>query len=326
MNDFNAGQQKISGVLVTGANGYIGKSFVNQITPASGAVVTLDKFDGVVRPGVDHYVGDFGDEIILNKILRRYDIHSVIHLAALKSVSESIVDPLSYLEVNYVKTMNMFRVLSEVGLQRMIFASSAAVYAEKISRRNPLISESDKILPASPYGVSKIAAEYFLESACQSYQSVVALRIFNVAGIYPGLTISSGAVNMLCDIAVNGGTFHLKRNSKGGTTLDSVRDYISVGEVASAISAVLDSHPTPGFSAVNICSGVGTSIKDLIALVEEKFGKKIQVVQSDKIIDEASFVVGNPILAFDKVGFSSKESLDSIVGNFLLNVCRQASE
>ena len=235
MSYLSTREQKLPGVLVTGAQGYIGTTLLNRVTNVQGTIVSLDKLEGLVRPGQDHFIGDFGDEKILTSILQKYDIHTVIHLAALKSVSESMVNPIEYLDVNYFKTSTMYRLLTESGLERFIFASSAAIYAEKDVGEGALISEEDKVLPGSPYGVSKIAAEYFLESACGAFQSVDALRIFNVAGIYAGKTWSSGAVNMLCDIAANGGTFFVKRNSKGESTLDSVRDYISVNDVTSAI-------------------------------------------------------------------------------------------
>lgn len=310
----------VPSVLVTGANGYIGSHLIRAIDKSQYQVIGLDIGAGLQTEADFQYVGDFGDETLLSRIMAAHNIQTVVHLAAVKSVPESLECPGKYLEINYIHSVRAFQVMSKLGLKKFIFASSAAVYDPLQKYESSGITETGKILPNSPYGISKIASEYFLEVNKKAGLAIVALRIFNVAGIYVRQTQVSGAVNILCDRAINGGQFVLARNQNGVSTLEAIRDYVPIRDVVSGIIAIIANESSPEYGVVNLSTGIGVSLRELIERIEKLSGNSLDIFQGDSTIYEGLCVIGDPTNMSRQYNFTSTNDLNAMIRETLLNI------
>ena len=174
-------------VLVTGAAGFIGSNIVSQLLTFDCKVIGLDNFSTGRMENIKNFQGnpnfnllkaDIRDFDYLRKNLKEIDI--IFHQAALSSVPRSVKDPLSTNEVNITGTLNLLMIARELDVERFVFASSSSVYGET----EILPKQEDlPLCPFSPYGVSKLAAEKYVQSFYKIYGvKTVALRYFNVYG------------------------------------------------------------------------------------------------------------------------------------------------
>lgn len=180
-------------VLVTGGAGYVGSETVRVLLQAGFYPVVIDDlstgFKEAVPDAVPFYLGDIKDYHFLNEIFLKYNISSVIHLAAKIVVEESFNDPIGYYDTNVNGLINLLRVCKKYLVKRIIFSSSGTVYgdANLTAGSNPknqrLISEESSVGPLSPYGSSKLFGEKIIQDAAKSFGlDSICLRYFNVAG------------------------------------------------------------------------------------------------------------------------------------------------
>ena len=173
-------------VLVTGGAGYIGSHMVWELLDHGEEVVVLDNlttgFRWAVPDGVTFVEGDIADDKLVEALLKREKIDTIIHFAGSVVVPESIADPLKYYDNNTSKSRSLLQSAVNCGVNKFIFSSTAAVYGPP-EKPEP-IYENAVLTPMSPYGASKLMTEMMIRDTANSHDlRYVMLRYFNVAGV-----------------------------------------------------------------------------------------------------------------------------------------------
>jgi UDP-glucose 4-epimerase len=258
-------------IVVTGGSGFIGGHVVAALCRMGASVLSVDRRPAPVfrcHPDQDHAVtvveGDLRDPAVVEAALEP-GTTGVAHLAAQTQVLKSIEDPEGTFANNVVVTSSLLERARHVGASRFVLASTNAVVG---SGASGTLREGVPLSPLTPYGATKAAGEMLLSCYSAVYGvRGVALRFTNVYGL--GMSEKDSIVPRLMRIADNGGTFEVFGDGL------QVRDYVNVADVADAIILGL-SHP--GLSGpVVIGSGHSVSVLDLVDLVQEALGAKLEV-------------------------------------------------
>jgi UDP-glucose 4-epimerase len=241
-------------VLVTGGAGYIGSHMVHALAEAGESVVVIDNlstgFSNFLPESVPLFIGDAGDENLVEGVIAQHGVESIIHFAGSVVVPDSMRDPLGYYRNNTMTTRSLLNAAVKGGVKRFIFSSTAAVYGNPDQMPVP---EHAPTRPMSPYGSSKLMTEIMLHDVAAAHgMDYVVLRYFNVAGADPlgrtGLA-TAGATHLL-KIAVEAATGQRAKIDVFGT------DFIHVSDLAQAHRAAL-SYLRGGGSSVTLNCGYG---------------------------------------------------------------------
>ena len=274
----------MSKILLTGGCGYIGSHIGVELIESGKEVVVLDNLSNSSKLILDRieeitgtkpifYEGDIRDTSLLIDILKNEDIESVIHLAGLKSVSESVNDPIAYYDNNVNGSLSLLKAMDEVGVKNLIFSSSATVYGDPDSM--PIDESTPKGVCTNPYGWSKSMVEEILmdlSRADDSYK-VVILRYFNPVGAHKsGLIgeVPTGIPNNLAPYVArvaSGDLDHVRVYGDDYETPDGtgVRDYIHVIDLARGHVRALDKLDIlSNLEIINLGTGRGYSVFDMI--------------------------------------------------------------
>ena len=275
-------------VLVTGGAGYIGSHVVRQLGEAGYDVVVYDNCSTGVAQAVLYgqlIVGDLGDIDRLYQVFGKHQFSAVLHFAASLVVPESVAYPLDYYTNNTRNTLNLLRCCSIMGVDQLIFSSTAAVYGEP--EENP-VTEFTPTLPINPYGRSKLMSEWMIQDyGLASRLRYVILRYFNVAGADPGGRIGQNSSNATHLIA-NACNVALKRQSElkiFGTDFPTpdgtgIRDYIHVEDLAAAHVDALRYLERDGESQILNCGyGKGYSVRQVVERVKDISGVNFPVIE-----------------------------------------------
>jgi UDP-glucose 4-epimerase len=290
--------------LITGAAGFLGSALANQLAREGHQVRALDDLStgdpAVLSPDVHFTRGDVNDRPKLWTLLQEVDC--VYHLAARVSVQESILYPREYNAANVGGTVSLMEAMRDVGVHRVVLASSGAIYGDQPSQ--PLI-ENMQPAPRSPYAVSKLAAEYYIRTIGGLWGiETTSLRIFNAYG--PGQHIPAShppIVPHALRQALRDGT--LVVHSDGQQT----RDYVYVDDVISAMVAAATAPNINGL-VINVGSGIETSVRSLISLVLSTSGSHTNVIYNPKIQGGVSRMCADLNLAAQKLNFKPSISLE----------------
>ncbi len=281
-------------VLITGGAGYLGSVITHAFSDRGHKVVIIDKADAANEfnmSGCYLYHGDISDHELLKSIFDEHKvIERIIHCADRGSVFDSVYRPYEYYSTNVVLTMELFKNLRDLGLRKIIFASSAAVYDNVPGY---MVTEQSPIKPRSPFGRSKYITEMILKDFCDAYDmKCITLRYFNPIGADPSGrygrryntgNIISGLVNV-----VNGseGCFVISGNDWGTRDGTCVRDYIHIWDVAMANVLAAENFDDAfikagsefsNYLSLNIGSGIDVTVKEFISAFENVTGEKIPV-------------------------------------------------
>ena len=261
-------------ILITGAAGFLGSALANHMVRKGHEVRGIDDLSTgnaqTIAPGVRFTHGDIMDRPKLWTLLQ--DVDCVFHLAARVAVQESILYPREYNVANVGGTVSLMEAMRDVGVKRVVFTSSGAVYGAQ--EKQPL---NEEMVPApdSPYAVSKLSAEYYIRTIGQLWEiETVSLRIFNAYG--PGQRLPSSHPPVIPNFlrqAVHQGTIVI--HNSGHQT----RDYVFLDDVVQAIAAA---GTAPGIDGktINVGSGTETSVKELTELVKAISGSKAEVIHN----------------------------------------------
>lgn len=291
--------------LITGAAGFLGSSLANQLAREGHQVRGLDDLSTgdpqVLSPDVHFTRGDVNDRPKLWTLLQDVDV--VYHLAARVSVQESVLYPRDYNAVNVGGTVSLMEAIRDVGIKRVVFASSGPVYGD-MREQQPL--REDMIPnPRSPYAVSKLAAEYYVRTIGNLWGiETVSLRIFNAYG--PGQHLPPSHPPVV--------PHYLRQAQRGGTLVahgdgSQTRDYVYVDDVVSGMVAAATAPNVNGL-VINIGSGRETSIRDLIKAVLEVTNSKTNVVYNAQTSGGVSRMRADLKLAQDKLRFQPSIKLE----------------
>ncbi|MBN1955094.1 MAG: NAD-dependent epimerase/dehydratase family protein [Anaerolineae bacterium] len=289
--------------LVTGGAGFLGCALSNRLSAAGHHVRVIDDLSagdpGRLDPGVLFTRGDVLDRPKLWTLLQ--DVDCVYHLAARVLVSESILYPRQYNEVNVGGTVSVMEAMRDAGVQRVVFASSGAVYGEQAHQP---VREDQPPNPQSPYAVSKLAAEHYVRTIGALWGiETVSLRIFNAYG--PGQNLPPShppVVPRFIQQALRGGSLVI---FGGGA---QTRDFVYVDDVVEALVA---SATTAGVDRriVNIGSGRETSVNDLAVLVARVTGQEVEVLRSPAGSGGVSRLCADVSLARQTLGYQPRVDL-----------------
>lgn len=262
--------------LITGAAGFLGSALANRLAREGHQVRAIDDLStgdpNVLSPDVHFTRGDVNDRPKLWTLLQEVDC--VYHLAAKVSVPESVLYPREYNAVNVGGTVSLMEAMRDVGVRRVVLASSGAIYGPQ--ERQPL-TETLTPNPNSPYAVSKLAAEYYVRTIGRLWGiETVCLRIFNAYG--PGQHLPPSHPPVV--------PYFLRQATRGGTLVvhgdgRQTRDFVYVDDVVSAMIAAATAPAVDGL-IINVGSGVETSIRDLVRLVLEVTGSRANVVYNQQ--------------------------------------------
>ena len=274
-------------VLVTGGAGYIGSHTVLALTEAGEDVVVVDDlstgFSAYLPDSVPLFIGDAGDENLLDCVTNQHKIESIIHFAGSVVVPESMRDPLGYYRNNFMTTRNLLNVVVKHSVKHFIFSSTAAVYGNPDQIPVP---EHAPTRPLSPYGSSKLMTEIMLHDVASAFEmQYVVLRYFNVAGADPQARIGSATVGAthLLKMAVEAATGKRAKIDVFGTDYPTpdgscVRDFIHVSDLSQAHLAALDYLRRGGASTTLNCGyGRGYSVLETIDAVRRVSGRNFAV-------------------------------------------------
>ena len=287
-------ESNVSTVLVTGGAGYIGSHTAVELLAAGLDVVCVDNFsnsDPLALQRVEQIGGravrlveaDIRDGAALDRLFDATPVDAVIHFAALKAVGESVARPLDYYDNNVGGTIALLRACERAAVRRFVFSSSATVYG--VPARLPL-TEDMTLSAVSPYGASKIAIEQILADLCRAQPkwSVVSLRYFNPIGAHPSGLIGedprdtpNNLFPFITQVAV-GRHKELTIFGDDWPTPDGtgVRDYIHVVDLAQGhVRALEFSRQRSGFIPINLGTGHGTSVLELVRVFEHTCGRPI---------------------------------------------------
>lgn len=290
--------------LITGAAGFLGSNLANYLVRENHQVRGLDDLSTGVPENLSSDVlftrGDVNDRPKLWTLLQEIDC--VFHLAARVSVPESILYPREYNAVNVGGTVSLMEAMRDVGVRRVVFISSGAIYGDQGAQ--PL-NESAQPRPRSPYAVSKLAAEYYVRTIGDLWGiETVILRVFNAYG--PGQHLPPAHAPVIphyLNQALRGGT--LVMHGDGSQT----RDYVYVDDVVSAMIAAATA-PNINHQIINVGSGRQTSIRELIRLIMEVTGINMEAISNPKNDPGVSQMQADIQLAREKLGYQPRFSLE----------------
>ncbi len=275
-------------VLVTGGAGYIGSHVVKALGENGYKVAVYDNLSTGNRWAVlygELFEGDLSDKEALRTVVRYFKPDAVMHFAAFIQVDESVRQPLKYYRNNTINTINLLETLTEEGVNKFIFSSTAATYG--IPERIP-VTEDTVQKPINPYGASKLAVEGVLrDMAVAGMINYVALRYFNVAGADVKCRIGQTYkfATHLITRALKTAKGEFEKLTIYGTdypTKDGtcIRDYIHVDDLADAHLIALKYLIDGGRSDVFNCGyGHGFSVKEVVEEVKKVTGINFNVVE-----------------------------------------------
>jgi UDP-arabinose 4-epimerase len=278
-------------ILVTGGAGYVGSHACKAIAEAGHQPIVYDNLSrghrSLVRWGAFE-PGDLADRARLRDVITRHRPDGILHFAAFAYVGESVERPALYYENNVLGSLSLLEAIRESGPDIIVFSSTCATYG--VPTRLP-IDEDHPQNPVNPYGVSKLIVERMLRDYGAAYGlRSVSLRYFNAAGADPGGEIGemhepeTHAIP-LAVLAALGRTPAFQVYGKDYPTADgsAVRDYIHVADLASAHVRAFEYLSNGGEStAINLGTGLGTSVLELIGAVERVAGRPVPIVHRSR--------------------------------------------
>ncbi len=310
-------------VLVTGGAGYIGSHAAKALAKAGYNPVTYDNLvygnHWAVQWG-PFVEGDIGDRARLLKTFARYDIDAVMHFAAFAYVGESMTKPELYFENNVTKSLTMLDAMRIAGVRKMVFSSTCATYGTP--EQMPITEETPQI-PVNPYGETKLMVEKALHWYAKAHGiNSVALRYFNAAGADPEGDIGEShlpethLIPLILDAAL-GRRAAIDIYGTDYPTEDGscVRDYIHVADLADAHVRALDYLIEGGETTqVNLGTGMGYSVREVIAAVERVTGKRVPRREMPRRAGDPAVLVADPSKARRVLGWLPTNSdLDTII-------------
>jgi UDP-glucose-4-epimerase GalE len=308
-------------VLVVGGAGYIGSHAARVLQRRGYEVIIYDNLSTGHRElaqGFELIVGDIADSAKLAKALSRAD--AVMHFAAHAYVGESVENPRKYFHNNVTAALALLNSVMDSRVRKFIFSSTAAVYGTP--EKSP-ITENSPRQPVNPYGATKLALENALEAYCHAYGlRFVCFRYFNAAGADESGTIGENhdpETHLIPIIlqAIQGKRAALEIFGDDYPTPDGtcIRDYIHVNDLAEAHVLGLEYLSKGESGAMNLGTGKGYSVHEVVATVEKVTGHKVPTHIGPRRAGDPAELVADPSRAEKLLNWKAKRSLEEIVAS-----------
>jgi len=321
-------------ILVTGGVGYIGSHTVVELLQQNFEVFIVDNLSNShisVLQGIEKITGkkphftklDLVDKNATEQYFtKHYDIDAVIHFAALKSVNESVAEPLKYYQNNLGSLINLLSNMISLKLNYLVFSSSCTIYGQP--DKLPVNEEAPKKTPLSPYGNTKqIAEEIILDTINSSdFLNAISLRYFNPIGSHPSSLIGElplGIPNNLVPYVTQtaaGIRQQLKVYGNDYKTSDGtcIRDYINVVDLAKAhvvaVNRLLENKIKNNFEVFNLGTGKGHSVLDVINAFEKVSRKKLNYIFANRRPGDVEQVWADATKANKVLGWKAEIGLE----------------
>lgn len=337
---------KTDRILVTGGTGYIGSHTVVELQQAGYPVVIIDNLsnsnidvlDGIeritgIRP--DFVEADCNDIDALTKLFEQYpDITGIINFAASKAVGESIEKPILYYRNNLNTLMNLLDLMPQYNVKGIVFSSSCTVYGEP--DENPVTEAAPTKVATSPYGNTKQICEEIIHDVVRSGSPIksVILRYFNPVGAHPSAEIGelpNGVPQNLIPYLTQTAIGIRKELSVFGDDYDTpdgscIRDFINVVDLAKAhviaVERMLQDKSLDNVETFNLGTGVGLSVKELIAAFERATGVKVPHKIVGRRAGDIEKVWANPKFANEVLGWKATATIDDTMRSAWAWQCR----
>ncbi|MBR1528743.1 MAG: UDP-glucose 4-epimerase GalE [Oscillospiraceae bacterium] len=321
----------MSKILVTGGAGFIGSHTCVEFLESGYEVVVLDnlsnskeeairRIEKITGKQVVFYKADMRDETAVRKIFQEQEISSVVHFAGLKAVGESVAKPLEYYENNLNGTFVLLKIMREFDCRTIVFSSSATVYG----MNNPVpYVEGMPTSATNPYGYTKVMIEQILSDICVADPEfkAVALRYFNPIGAHKSGLIGedpNGIPNNLLPYIGQVAIGKLKQLSVFGNDYDTpdgtgVRDYIHVVDLAKGhVCAIAYAEKHNGFMPINLGTGHGVSVLEMVHAYEKACGHEINYQITDRRAGDIASSYANAGRARELLNWEAHETLETM--------------
>ena len=318
-------------ILVTGGAGYIGSHTSIELIEAGYDIVIVDnlsnskkeavkRVEGIVGRKLTFYKADVCDKDAMRKIFSAHKFDAVINFAGYKAVGESVEKPLEYYENNIYGMLALLDVMREFKVKNLVFSSSATVYGNP---HTVPITEDFPLSTTNPYGSTKLFIEYILKDLAKADKefNIAILRYFNPVGAHPSGLIGedpNGIPNNLCPYITKVAAGKLEKVNVFGYDYDTpdgtgVRDFIHVVDLAKGhVLAVNKLFTNSGLFIVNLGTGTGYSVLEMIKAFSKALGRDIPYALAPRRPGDIATCYANPALAEELIGFKATKTLDDM--------------
>jgi len=321
-------------ILVTGGAGYIGSHTLIELAEANYDFIVYDNLSNsseesikrvskIINKNITFIKGDIRDKNRLKEVFENYKIEAVIHFAGLKAVGESVQKPLKYYDNNVCGTLKLLEVMREYNCKKIVFSSSATVYGDP--QTTPITEDFPVGNTTNPYGTSKYMIERILKDLYISDSSfkIAILRYFNPVGAHPSGMIGedpNGIPNNLMPFITQVAVGKREYLNIFGNDYDThdgtgVRDYIHVMDLANAhVKAIEYLNKSDNIKPliVNLGTGKGYSVLDVVKAFEKVSGKKIAYKIVNRRPGDVAKVYADPTLANEILGWKAEKTLEDM--------------
>jgi UDP-glucose 4-epimerase len=305
-------------ILLTGGAGYVGSACLRWLLEHGHDPIAYDNLsEGNIAavPGAPNrlIIGDITDTDHLTKVLRQHGVEAVMHFAALASVPDSIADPEAYYRINVGGTKSVLDAMRTAGVRKILFSSTAATYGFRTEM--PLLEDSPQT-PETPYGTTKLAAEWLIKDYARAYGlGCTLLRYFNASGADPDGDFGedrrheSHLIPLIFQVAVGrrpkmfiyGGDYP----SRDGTC---VRDYVHTADLAQAHQRAVEALEPGTNRAYNLGSGTGASVLEVLRACEEVIGRPMTYEIVGRRPGDPAVLIASPDKIIYELGWSPRHS------------------
>jgi UDP-glucose 4-epimerase len=318
-------------VVVTGGTGFVGSHVAVELLAAGADVVLVDNLANSAASVADDVAAlggrtvplhdiDVRDTAALTDVFTEHGTDAVVHCAGLKAVAESVTEPVRYWDVNVGGAVSVLEAMTAAGVPDIVFSSSATVYGDPDSVPIP---EDAALRPANPYGRTKLAVEQLLQDAAAAGACrAIALRYFNPVGAHPSGRIGerpndipNNLMPRLLDVATGEmDVLPIWGNDYPTADGTAVRDYLHVCDLAVGHVAALSAFDgLPEATAVNLGTGQGHSVLEVIAALEGVLGRELPVRYAERRSGDVPATVADPSFAQRLLGWRADRTLHAMV-------------
>ena len=311
--------------LITGGAGYVGSHVVFETIKSGRDAVVLDDLSTGLKSRLPSDLPfekvTLTDRESVSRVFEKHRFTGVLHLAAKKQVGESVIRPDYYWQENVVGLQNLVDAMVDHEVRNFVFSSSAAVYGQPNLDSNALIAESMECKPINPYGETKLEGEHVAEKLAVNFDfKVAALRYFNVAGSGRpelGDVYTQNLVPIVFEALDHGEQPIVFGNDYETLDGSCVRDYVHVQDLAEAHVAAMAfvEGSEAGFNAINIGTGSGSSVFEVIKMIQDVTGASLDPTIGSRRIGDPAALVADVSHAKMILNWTSSRGLREIVSS-----------